>query len=151
MTVEALQMSAKLRRYWDFRRTPVNPEGRMVLYEKHRSPLVMRTVRRHSKSRKRDDHIKRTSRYRYTQFSLERDSPLPGKPFPTTSHKFLTSPVSLSTFLFSLISASQTLRFSSRINIISPGNSTRCLTAGSGSRALRLISSSRSGRPRRNL
>jgi hypothetical protein len=33
----------------------------------------------------------------------------------------------------------------------SPGNSTRCLIPGSGSRAFRLISSKRSGRPRRNL
>ena len=33
----------------------------------------------------------------------------------------------------------------------SPGSSTRCFVAGSGSSAFRLISSSRSGRPRRNL
>ena len=38
-----------------------------------------------------------------------------------------------------------------RKELTSPGNSTRCFKAGSGSNALRLISSKRSGRPRKNL
>jgi len=56
--------------------------------------------------------------------------------------------------LLSDLSSCQSARFSSRSpdrrRTTSPGSSTRFLSLGSGSKALRLIASSRSGRPRRN-
>ena len=80
----------------------------------------------------------------------------PGKFFPTTSHNLPTSPTSRSARLRWPASCSHSLRFSSLSALscatTSPGSSTRCfIPPGSGSSAFRLISSSRSGRPRRNL
>ena len=82
-------------------------------------------------------------------------SQTPGQALLRTSYIAFVMPVRRSTLARSFSRAFTTRRFCSRIWLscaaTSPGSSTRCLIDGSGSRALRLISSSRSGRPRRNL
>lgn len=82
-------------------------------------------------------------------------SQLPGKAFEMNSCSVFVTLVKRSTLARSASSAFTTRRFCSRIWLscaaTSPGSSTRCLIEGSGSSALRLISSRRSGRPRRNL
>lgn len=71
------------------------------------------------------------------------------------SYMTFVTPASRSTFMRSCWNAAMSRRLSSRIweswAATSPGSSTRCLRDGSGSSAFRLISSSRSGRPRKNL
>jgi len=82
----------------------------------------------------------------------------PGNVLSTTSHMALTAVASLVTFLRSISRSFLIRLFSSFMAVnwttISPGSSSRCLRLvkdGSGSIVFLLISSRRSGRPRRNL
>ena len=99
--------------------------------------------------------LKKPKKPKPKQTKQKDHSQLPGHILLKISCNVFTTLVNLSTLTLSSSNAFTTLRCCSRIApscaATSPGSSTRCFTLGSGSSALRLISSRRSGRPRRNL